>query len=114
MEEAKMNRMNMERRAMIRKRGKVLSQVLLDAASSRPLHTILPPLADLAALDNFRSVIEDTPSEEDVTEDHFQQAMVAFPEIVTAWRQSKDEELVAMINAHPDMHANATVATLYL
>ncbi|KAF8061649.1 hypothetical protein FPV67DRAFT_1673269 [Lyophyllum atratum] len=114
MEKTKVQRLETSRRATIRKRGKVLSETLQKYALSQPLHTVLPSVADLAILPDFRSVIEDTPIDQLVVEDHFKQAMVDIPSIVTAWRKSKDEQLVAIMKSNPETDTEVTEATLRL
>ncbi|KAF5386656.1 hypothetical protein D9615_001957 [Tricholomella constricta] len=114
MQKRKAYRIDMERRAMIHKRGRVLSEVLKNYASTQQLHAILPPVADVAILTSFRAVIEDTPIEEEVLETHFKEAMVDFPQVVETWRNSKDAELIEMMKAHPEIGAEATESTLRL
>lgn len=93
---------------MIKRRGKVLEQVLKTYASSQPLHATLPSVSDIVGLPAFKAVVEDTPPEEEVSESHFQQAMVDFPQTVAEWRHSKNEALLAMINDHPKTQTTTT------
>ncbi|KAF8053859.1 hypothetical protein FPV67DRAFT_1703480 [Lyophyllum atratum] len=46
--------------------------------------------------------------------DHFQRAMVDITSIVTAWRKSKDEQLVAMMKSNLEIDTEVTEATLRL
>ncbi|KAG5642398.1 hypothetical protein DXG03_002830 [Asterophora parasitica] len=105
MENVKAERLEWEYMATVNNRGKVLLEVLKNYASSLPLDSVLPPLADVADLPSFRSIIEDTPIEEDVLEAHFDEPMLSFPEIVETWRTSKDAELVAMLKAGDEIEA---------
>ncbi|KAG6850404.1 hypothetical protein H0H93_013629 [Arthromyces matolae] len=108
----KARRLVREYKLMIRKRGIVLAKVMEEYAASQPLHDIFPPMPDIASLLAFREIIEDTPAEEEVTQDHFQGPMADYPMIAMEWRKSKDELLVKLINDHPDTTGNATLVTL--
>jgi hypothetical protein len=101
MEGMRVKRLRKERAQAIRKRGLVLSALISEYAATRPLHGILPAASDLAALETFRTVIEHTPIEEEVTAAHFQDSMANFPSLVEDWRRSKDRELLDMVKACP-------------
>ncbi|KAG6917031.1 hypothetical protein DXG01_004157 [Tephrocybe rancida] len=112
MERARAARLEIEFSATIKTRSEVLAGVLDTYASSQPLHTILPPLADVAILPPFKVVIQDTPAAEEVTALHFQKAMTNFSQAVTKWRQSTDESLVKLINCHPATEVKVTTTIL--
>ncbi|KAG6913438.1 hypothetical protein DXG01_006821 [Tephrocybe rancida] len=112
MEKAKARRLVILYKATIKKRGQVLAAVIDTYASSQPLHSVLPSVADVASLPAFRAIIEDLSIDEAITALHFQEAMNDFPQIVTDWRRSKDEVLIKLINDHPASTAKATLATL--
>ncbi|KAG6813339.1 hypothetical protein H0H92_011887 [Tricholoma furcatifolium] len=75
MQQVKKYRLEQEFKPVVRKRGVVLSNVLHRYAALQPLHSGFPPLADVAILPAFRTVIEDTFLDEEVTAIHFQEAM---------------------------------------
>ncbi|KAG6917030.1 hypothetical protein DXG01_004156 [Tephrocybe rancida] len=112
MERARAARHEVAFSATIKKRGELLSEVLKTYASSQPLHTILPSLADVAIMPLFKTIIQGTPAAEGVTVPHFQLAMANFSEAVAKWRQSKDESLVHSINRDPRNKVPATLTTL--
>ncbi|GLB35481.1 hypothetical protein LshimejAT787_0210460 [Lyophyllum shimeji] len=114
MERTKARHLVLDRTDAIRKRGHVLSQILNDYAASQPLHAILPPVADIAILPSFRTIVENTPYKDKVLKSHFEQAMNELPSIVSTWRKSKDEELTAMIRGGSETGTEVTEATLLL
>ncbi|KAG6810350.1 hypothetical protein H0H92_012214 [Tricholoma furcatifolium] len=119
MQNARKRRLEEKFNATVGKRGVILSEVLEAYASLQPIHSIIPPLADVAILPAFRTIIEDTPLDEEVTAVHFQDAMVNFPRIVAEWREAKDIELVQLVDKafdsdtnEPDSDTKATSLTL--
>ena len=101
MEGLKAERLKKERTQAIRIRGAALSVLIADYAATQPVHAILPTTSDLVALEPFRTIIEHTPIEDEVTAAHFQDAMANFPSLVEDWRRSKDRELLELIKACP-------------
>ncbi|RDB24018.1 hypothetical protein Hypma_008642 [Hypsizygus marmoreus] len=114
MADCKVKRLEQEHRKMIRERGAVLREVLAEYASTQPLHAVIPSFADIAILDKFRPIIEDTPIDEEVTAAHFEKAMVELPYHVRAWRRSTDNELVEMMKLCPDIGDRANESMLLL
>ncbi|KAG6813336.1 hypothetical protein H0H92_011884 [Tricholoma furcatifolium] len=106
MQEARKRHLEEKIQITIGKRGLVLSRVLKAYASLQPIHSIIPPLTDVAIVPAFRTIIEDTPIDEEVTAVHFQEVMVNFPQIVAEWREAKDMELVRLVNEESGSDTN--------
>ncbi|KIM79606.1 hypothetical protein PILCRDRAFT_549999 [Piloderma croceum F 1598] len=99
LKEIRRERLEMEQFARLRKRAKVVVALLEDFALERPINEVIPGPADVCDMDEFKTVIEDTPDDVEVTQESFKQAMERLPHLITQWRSAKDAELVRIMSA---------------
>jgi hypothetical protein len=99
LKEIRRERLEMEQFARLRKRANVVVALLGDFASERPVNEVIPGPADVCDMDEFKTVIEDTPDDVEVTQESFKQAMERLPQLITQWRSAKDAELVRILSA---------------
>ena len=92
-------RLEVEQFARLRKRANVVVALLGDYALERPVNEVIPGPADVCDMDEFKTVIEDTPDDVEVTQESFKQAMERLPQLITEWRSAKDAELVRIMSA---------------
>lgn len=57
-------------------------------------------MADLLQIEAFRTVLEDTPLEDEFSSAHLAAAFSLLPEIAKEWRRAKDDELVEILKQH--------------
>jgi hypothetical protein len=99
MEELKEKRLVAERLATLKKRQHLVRTLLKDYALERPADEVIPGPADVCSMDEFKTIIEDTPEDVEVSEQTFWPAMERLPQLIDEWRAAKDAELVRIINA---------------
>lgn len=114
MEEIKTERIATERRGAETRRQQILSKIYEEYVAAQPLHSIIPGFADFVMIDEFKTIIEDTPVEEEVTPKHFQEAMSHLTSLIHIWRQSKDTELLEMMKNSPEIQPDAQESALDL
>lgn len=114
MEGIKAERITLALRSARSQRQHVLSRIHEEYVAAQPLHSIIPGFADLVMMDKFKTVIEDTPVEQEVTAAHFQEAMSELTSLIDVWRQSKDRELLEMMKACSDIGPDAQESMLHL
>lgn len=114
MEEIKTGRILAERRGAQTRRQQVLSRIYEEYVAAQPLHSIIPGFADFVMIDKFKTIIEDTPLEEEVTPKHFQGAMSELTSLIDVWRHSKNKELLEMMKTSPEIGPDAQESMLHL
>ncbi|KAF9466241.1 hypothetical protein BDZ94DRAFT_1251484 [Collybia nuda] len=114
MEEIKAERLTVERRNAQTCRQQILSRIYEEFVASQPLHSIIPGLADFVMINKFKTIIEDTPVEEEVTPEHFQGAMSELASLIDGWRQTKNRELLEMMKVSLDIGSDAPQSMLNL
>jgi hypothetical protein len=102
MTEVRDKRMQKERSHTLKERHRILVQVLDDYGLTRPIDEPMPGAADIYHLENFRSVVEDTPIDVTVTAESFGKAMDEFPALCEQWRKEKAQELQDILQKHPE------------
>ncbi|KAF9464633.1 hypothetical protein BDZ94DRAFT_1216309 [Collybia nuda] len=114
MEDIKTQRLEAERMAAIHSRVRLLSSLRLEFVASQPLHSIIPEIGDLIMMEDFRTIIIDTPPDETVTTAHFSHAMKELSPLIEEWRRTKDNELLTILKRDHYIDNDATTSTLYL
>ncbi|KIM79642.1 hypothetical protein PILCRDRAFT_823182 [Piloderma croceum F 1598] len=100
LEELKEKRLTAERLATFKKRQNLIATLLKAYTRERPVTEVIPGPTDVCNMDEFRTIIEDTDVDVEVTEANFKEAMNRLPQLVTEWRITKDEELVHIMNEY--------------
>jgi len=98
LEELKKKRLAVERFATLKKRQNLVAALLKAYAREWPVTEVIPGPADVCSMDEFRTIIEDTDVNVEVSGETFKQAMDRLPQLITEWRIAKDAELVHIIN----------------
>lgn len=99
MEEIKGERLQRERQAILTRRQKIVADLLMAYRLTRPITDIIPGPADMYEMHEFKTIIEDTPFDEEVTERTFEQLMTKLPSFIDKWRDEKDAELLHIMDA---------------
>ncbi|RDB24270.1 hypothetical protein Hypma_008651 [Hypsizygus marmoreus] len=101
MEAAKADRLKAEFRAAQKARHGILAELYASFMASQPLHAILPPVADVAMTEPFKTIIALPlpPESPVVTAEHFATAVETLPDFVKSWRSSADAKLLAAMRA---------------
>jgi hypothetical protein len=99
----------------VKKRVRILSELIRQHHAQLPLDTILPSIGDLHEHESFRAVL-DTPLNEDdesdpVTATSFQMSMAGLPAITEQWRVSATNVLRALLPAVDQSSLSSKSAT---
>ncbi|TFK34841.1 hypothetical protein BDQ12DRAFT_688937 [Crucibulum laeve] len=114
MEEVKAERLERLHCAVVRKRCSVMTEIYKNFVASQPLHTVIPGFTDVVLMDPFRTIIEDTPVDEEVTEENFNIAETELPDLAKDWRHARDAELLSMLHASPSVGSGSALDSLHL
>ncbi|RDB19806.1 hypothetical protein Hypma_012991 [Hypsizygus marmoreus] len=112
MEHEKEKRLLDEYRALQQIRCHMLQDIYHDFIASQPIDAILPGIADIAVIPDYRSLI-DSPVDQNMTPACFAAAAQEMPRFVQDWRHSVDTKLVALIK-ESGLDPHATEASLDL
>ncbi|TFK41664.1 hypothetical protein BDQ12DRAFT_710696 [Crucibulum laeve] len=97
MEDVKARRLMLEKKTTMKRRHPLMEEVREAYALTCPPNTIIPPATDIYCFNPFRSIVEDTPFNEDVTIESFRDVMDLLPTLIEDWRKRKDRQLLNMI-----------------
>jgi len=114
MEKNKTLRLKEERLIILAKRHRLLVYLRKDYDSTRPVYEITPGVADIAGMEPFRTIIEDSSVDDEVGADSFAQAMTELPRLAQEWKKSKDEELLEIISKDSTFFSDPTNTDLTL
>ncbi|KAF8997439.1 hypothetical protein BDQ17DRAFT_1544416 [Cyathus striatus] len=95
----KAERLEWQESAMLHLRRPLLRILRRQYAKTLPPNSIVPPEADLNDYEPFRNIIEETPPDQEVTVDDFNDVLDSLPEFVSQWREEKDRELLRIMGA---------------
>ncbi|KAJ6513301.1 hypothetical protein C8R45DRAFT_963164 [Mycena sanguinolenta] len=103
------------RAKIIRERRLLAARAYNKWREALPPDTVYPAKIDVLLTEPFRVVIEDTPDEEELTEESFAAAISYLPEFSADWRQCKEKELVEIMRKiRPDsVEADLHLATTF-
>ncbi|KAF8997048.1 hypothetical protein BDQ17DRAFT_1429254 [Cyathus striatus] len=117
MEEKKAERLEWQESAMLHLRRPLLRILRKQYAKTLPPNSIVPPEADLNDYEPFRNIIEETPPDQEVTIDDFNDVLDGLPEFVSQWRGEKDRELLRIMGApvteNPDFSPLKLATTVF-
>ncbi|RDB24199.1 hypothetical protein Hypma_008654 [Hypsizygus marmoreus] len=107
MEGVKAERLKAEFRAAQNARRAILVEIYASFMASQPLHAILPPVADVAVTEPFRTIVDLPlpPEGPVVTAEHFAAAVETLPDFVKSWWRSADAKLLAVMRACKEINA---------
>jgi hypothetical protein len=100
LEELKEKRLMTGRLAAFKRRQSLVATLLKAYTRERPITEVIPGPTDVCNMDEFRTIIDDTDVDVEVTETNFKEAMNRLPQLVTEWRITKDAELVHIMNEY--------------
>lgn len=104
MEDIRERRLESELRATWSARKDVVVKVITQYVDSLPHNSIHPSKGYISNLDAFKTIYLDTPLEETLTQEHFNDAVLSIPKYTDEWRAAKDKELVELIKPQrPDV-----------
>ncbi|KAI5900797.1 uncharacterized protein SCHCODRAFT_02523093 [Schizophyllum commune H4-8] len=102
LEELRAARLAREEELAIMRRCRLLADTYRKFCARKPRDAVLPPVGDIISVDAVIGVIEDTPFDQDVTEDTFMAAIDSIPQsYFDEWRVKCDDALVALLNTAP-------------
>lgn len=111
MREQRVSRLEAERRAMLTRRYATLREVVDSYLDNLPHNVVGPGRGDIVATEAFTSIFLAIPMEEELTAEHFTDAIAQIPQFSEDWRIARDLELVELLK--PQRPA-ATTADLSL
>ncbi|KAF8997045.1 hypothetical protein BDQ17DRAFT_1363625, partial [Cyathus striatus] len=97
LEDTQKQRIERQEEGMLKQRRPLLKKLRMAYARAVPPNSIIPPAADLNDYKPFRDIIEKTPSDQEVKLEDFNDAMEGLAEFVARWRESKDRELLRIM-----------------
>jgi hypothetical protein len=98
MESIKRARLRRQREMIFVRRRTLLVNVLQDYSRSRPRDGPTPPPADVYEMEEFKTILDDTPWDVNIDKDTFKEALLMLPRFSEQWRFSKGRELLALID----------------
>ncbi|KAJ6513374.1 hypothetical protein C8R45DRAFT_345014 [Mycena sanguinolenta] len=105
---------------LMQERRQLAVQVYTKFREALPPDVPYPPKVEVLLTEPFETVTEDTPDEEKLTEESFAAAVSTLPEFLADWRQSKEKELVKIMqktrpgSVEADLHLATTFFTCSL
>lgn len=122
MEEVKADRLEREREAIIRNRMLIVKSIHTQWAKTQPVTIVLPGAYDVCEMKPFKRII-DMPSDVDVNESSFKDAMTKLDGLVDQWRLSVRISLAGLVpttkgkktkkGAEPDLSVLDLAATWF-
>lgn len=85
------------RKSLLRKRQNILIGILRTYILSRPPAEIIPRVADICNMNMVKTIIEDTPSEVEVTSESFSGITDQLPRLCEEWRATKNQFLLSLL-----------------
>ncbi|KAL1714050.1 hypothetical protein EV715DRAFT_210358 [Schizophyllum commune] len=102
MEELRAARLAREEELAIMRRCRLLVDTYRKFCARKPRDAVLPSVGDIVTVDAVIRIIDDTPFDQDVSEDTFMAAIDSIPQsYFNEWRKKCDDALVAVLNTAP-------------
>lgn len=120
-EKVRQERLKAEYDVVLVKRQMVVDSLLSDYVLQQPVNEIIPGTGDVCQMEEFKTIIFDTPADVEVDAQSFQQVMAHLPQIIIKWRASRDIWLWRVLNVNldstisqPDLTQLNLVSTLFI
>ncbi|KAG9226227.1 hypothetical protein CCMSSC00406_0005138 [Pleurotus cornucopiae] len=100
LEDTRTKRRRKQRKTLLKARQRLLGELIKDHPSNAPAR-IKPGPADICAMPQIKQILVDTPVDEVVTAEHFQETIQGLEQLFAQWITDKSRELLKLLPNQP-------------